>query len=113
MSKVKFSEFDLRDEPTSNNIAHFVVGYDASTDTNFRLPITEVFNFEGDIKFYEAVFTNLSTVTVNHTLNKTPEVTIFDNSGSVIIGEISHDIANLDNFTVSFNSPMTGTIQYF
>ena len=111
-NNVKFSEFDLRDKNSSNNIAHYIVGYDASLNANFRLPIVEIFKSLGGITNYESSFTNISSITVNHNLNKIPYVEIYDTSGDVLVGQITHDHVNKDRFEVNFNSPLSGKIIY-
>lgn len=62
---------------------------------------------ESDAYFQQA-FTNQSSVTVTHNLNKYPAVQIIDSAGDQVEGNVSHD--SLNELTVTFSSSFTGTI---
>lgn len=58
----------------------------------------------------EVAFTNQTTVVVTHNLGYKPFVQIFDTSDNVIGGDVQHNSNN--QFTVTFDSPTSGTIIY-
>ena len=74
----------------------------ASTD---QLPEGTVHRYD---RHYEQAFTNQSTVTVNHNLNKKPAITVIDSAGDECEGEVVHTNAN--TLTVSFSASFSGTV---
>lgn len=61
---------------------------------------------EGDKNFTQA-FTNSSTVSLTHSLNKYPSVTVIDSAGDEVVGDVSYD--DLNNVTLSFQGSFSGT----
>lgn len=66
-------------------------GGSGATDKNFVLP-----------------FTNQTSVTVTHNLNKKPAVTIVDSAGDEVFGNVTHISDN--SLQVAFSSSFTGTV---
>jgi hypothetical protein len=64
-------------------------------------------NVSGD-KNYTQTFNVASTVTVTHNLGKYPSVTVFDSASNEIEGDV--DYTNLNNLTLSFSAPFSGTV---
>lgn len=62
-----------------------------SADKNFTLP-----------------FNVASTVTVTHNLGKYPVVSVFDSAGSQVEGDVTY--TTLNQLTVSFSAPFSGTV---
>lgn len=78
-------------------------------------PLTQDFDFGGDTTVtggsdvnYVETFTNQSSVSVVHNLNKKPAVTIIDSAGDEIEGEVNHVSAN--ELTVDFSASFTGSV---
>lgn len=65
---------------------------------------------EGDVydKTYSMDFVNQTSVTVNHNLNKYPSVQVYDQDGNGV--ECSVVFNSLNTITLTFNSPVTGTV---
>ena len=63
---------------------------------------------ESEDKHFTQPFTFLDTVVVNHNLGKYPAVSVFDSSGSEIVGSVEYN--DTSSATVSFTHPFTGTI---
>lgn len=59
-------------------------------------------------KSYIYTFTSLATVTVTHNLGKRPAVTVVDSAENEVEGDIKY--TNLNELTVSFSAPFSGTI---
>jgi hypothetical protein len=65
-------------------------------------------NGTGADKTFTQPFTVADTVSVAHDLSKYPAVTVIDSAGSVVIGDV--DYTDLNNLTVSFSAPFSGTV---
>ena len=59
-------------------------------------------------KNYVANFTTLSTVPVNHNLNKYPSVTVIDSAGDEVEGEVYH--VNTSQLILRFSAPFSGKV---
>lgn len=68
----------------------------------------EVLGFSTGDKTFIELFTNSSTVVVDHNLGKYPSVQIFDSAGDQVEGQITHN--SIDQLTATFTSSFTGTI---
>ena len=77
-----------------------VVTQDASTATEWGFG-------EGD-KNFTLPFSAASTVDVAHNLGKYPAVSVFDSAGDQCEGAV--DYTDLNNLTVSFSAPFSGTV---
>jgi hypothetical protein len=62
----------------------------------------------GQDKYFEQAFTNLSSVVVNHELNKKPSVTVINSAGDQVIGEVEYH--GLNSLTLTFSSSFSGTV---
>ena len=58
----------------------------------------------------EVTFTGQTTIDVLHNMSAKPIVSVSNNNGQQIFGEI--DYPTLNNFTVNFNLPQSGLIRY-
>jgi hypothetical protein len=62
----------------------------------------------GADKNYTQAFSVASTVTVGHNLGKYPSVTVFDSAGDQVEGEPTY--TDLNNLTLTFSAPFSGTV---
>lgn len=62
----------------------------------------------GGDKNFVATFSVTATVTVSHGLGKYPSVSVMDSSDDLVMGDV--DYLDLNNLTVSFSAPFSGTI---
>lgn len=61
----------------------------------------------GDKNFVQP-FTNSSLVTVNHSLNKRPAISIEDSAGDEVEGEVQY--ININTILIRFSSSFTGRV---
>lgn len=59
-------------------------------------------------KNYTQEFITQSTVSVGHNLGKLPAVTVLDSAGDEVEGDVQ--LLDLNNLTVSFSAPFSGTV---
>ena len=64
------------------------------------------------ITTYEYQFTNETEVTVVHNLNRKVFINVLDATGEYITSSVEIDITD-NQFTISLNSSLSGTIIYF
>ena len=62
----------------------------------------------GSDKNFTHAFTSASSVTVPHNLGKFPAVTVIDSAGDECEGDVDH--IDINNLTVTFSAPFSGTI---
>lgn len=60
----------------------------------------------GDLTFSQS-FSSTSSVTVTHNLNKYPSVTVIDSAGDEVEGSV--DYLSLNQLTITFSAPFSGT----
>ena len=58
--------------------------------------------------YYTQAFTASSTVVVVHNLGKYPAVSVMDSAGDIVTGDIVND--SINQLTITFNAPFTGTV---
>jgi hypothetical protein len=59
-------------------------------------------------KNYVQTFIVTDTVTVTHNLQKYPAVTVVSSAKQIVIGDITY--TDLNNLTVTFTAPFSGTV---
>ena len=62
----------------------------------------------GADKNYTKTFTVATSVPVAHNLGKFPAVSVFDSAGDECVGDV--DYVDLDNLTLTFSAPFSGTV---
>lgn len=79
------------------------------------MAISNAFNSSGgttkttnNFQSVEQNFTNVSSVTVNHTFSTKPTVTIIDVNGNIILGEIRY--VSSSQVLINFSASISGTI---
>lgn len=65
-----------------------------------------------EITRYEHQFTNETEVTIVHNLNRKVFINVLDATGEYITSSVEIDTTD-NQFTISLNSSLTGTIIYF
>jgi hypothetical protein len=63
---------------------------------------------QGADKNFTQAFTVTDTVDVAHGLNKYPAVSVIDTAGTEVEGDV--DYTSLNNLTVTFSAPFSGTV---
>lgn len=64
--------------------------------------------FDASDKNYEQSFTALSTIVVNHNLNKFPSVMTKDSAGDEVEGEVEH--TSKSSLILKFSAPFSGVV---
>jgi hypothetical protein len=66
-------------------------------------------SFSGSFdKNYIQPFTVTDTITVTHNLQKYPAVTVVNSSKQIVLGDIEY--TDMNNLTVTFTAPFSGTV---
>lgn len=75
---------------------------------DINLEITVAGGAGGGDKYFSQSFTNQSSLTVSHNLNKKPAVTIIDSAGDQVFGNVTHLSDN--QIQIAFSASFTGTV---
>jgi hypothetical protein len=105
---------DLTSLDASNVIdvnADYLVYYDASTSTHYRILINDLLsNTTSDKHYAHTQGVASDTWSVTHSLNKYPSVTVVDSGGTTVVGDIQH--VDLNNAVLSFSWPFSGAAYF-
>jgi hypothetical protein len=73
-------------------------------------PVTPTPPGPGTDESQEFPFTNVTTVTCVHNLNRFADVTVYNSAGNEIEAQVEQDPNNLNQVIVTFNTAQTGTV---
>jgi hypothetical protein len=74
---------------------------------NYTPPGPPAFSGSYD-KFYSQPFTVTATITVTHNLQKYPAVTVVSSAKQIVMGDVEY--IDMNNLTVTFSAPFSGTV---
>lgn len=75
---------------------------------DINLEVSVIGGAGGGDKYFSLPFTNQTSLTVSHNLNKKPAVTVIDSAGDEVFGNVTHLSDN--SLQVAFSSSFTGTV---